>query len=391
MNSFRDISTKEDLENGHVRVNTIIRNNTENDLVSTIFNQTKNQAFIENCFNYDLVIEKLTVNASQVGIFSYGFDLDANGNYNQDKYTITLRCNNIDYTVPLRYIQNDFIFPNLRIVYNVADFVQMVNQAFKEAFDLIPVPDRGTITQPPFIYFKNQNETLKMRYQSGYVNRSVSTIQPVPNPSPPPDTIPRPPYEANEQPTPTIEVFVNYELYVILFQGFPVEFGQENRFLGPKVARFNIIDDQSTALFVDPNAPEPQPSAGDNYIIQIEQQWTSYYNLYDVNGIIIKSSTFPASKTLVTNQTTGGNVLQESILTRFTISQFGSGNKSNSEIIYLPQPSYRRIPLYSNTGLDTINYTVEYETKYGTSVPFNLNPGESLELDLLFIKKTLPN
>lgn len=358
----------EDLQNGHIRVSTTIRNTSKDKLIRSKFNQTKNQSFVETCSDYDLVIEKLVVDASQIGIFIFGYDEDFPDNYNPDKYTITMIAGGNTYTVSVNYIQNDFIFSDLRVVYSIADFVQMVNRAFKDCYDLIPGGDRGTTTQPPFVEFRDTNTPLKMRYQTGYVNRDLNSVQP----------------------TPDVEVFCNYELYKMLFQGFSVEFGQTNGFVGPEVARFNVIENQTTALFVDSNAPEPQPSGLDDYIIEMTAQWASFYNLYDISGIIIKSSTFPSSKTLVTNQEVGGDVIEQSILTKFTITQFGKGNNSNSEIVYIPQPNYRRIPMYSNQGLDTINYTIEYEDRYGNSVPFNLNPGEFVGLDLLFIKKNLP-
>lgn len=347
----------------HVRVSTRIRNLTNNELIDSIFNQVKNQDFLKEPFKYDMVIEKLTIDASQFGIMAFGFDPSFTNNYNPDKYRITLRHAGVDYSVSVPYIRHDYIYSeNLRIIYTVQQFTDMVNQAFIDCFAL--VPGSATSTSPPFVVFNNQSETLKLRVQTTYAT--------------------------NQTPPVDIEIFVNYTLYTDFFQGFNGIQGENNKFLGDKYFKFTIPENQNTVYIPNAlNTLPPQPVGASNWILQIEQQWTSYYNLYDVESVVIKTGMMPASKTLISENDTGGNVINEPILTSFTISQFGTP-ESNTKIVYLPSPSYRRIPMSSDTSLRTINYSINFVSRYGTTIPFQLAPQQFLQMDLLFIRKDTP-
>jgi len=131
-------------------------------------------------------------------------------------------------------------------------------------------------------------------------------------------------------------------------------------------------------------APEP-PTTGLNYYSMI-QETSSLTAIYSVSSIIF-SSTLPLVPEYLTSATVSGGVVQLPILAEVPTSPGDTAQR----ILYNPTAEFRLRNLSSNDPITNINIQVYYKDKNGALSRLIIPPRETLNLKILFRKKTYGN
>jgi hypothetical protein len=193
----------------------------------------------------------------------------------------------------------------------------------------------------------------------------------------------------------TIKLYFNERLYDLLI-GLPFEHVSET---GEPNYRLRVLYNNSNlvpknVLVVTP--PEDLASYKKVNFVHMSQEVSSIALWNPVASIIFASSLLPIQATQTSlpkdvgnnNNFTGSgnnsNLL--SAITDFTIAVDGN-NQYRPMVVYNPAAEYRLIDMHSAMNLNRIDLIVYWKDTFGNIHPFELHPGRSANVELLFRRK----
>jgi hypothetical protein len=277
-------------------------------------------------------------------------------------------------------IQQD-ISSNYYYVYNYSHFVEMVNRALKTAWlalrtAVTPVVfDQPKATLPPYLEFDHVTNRVilhaeQIRYDETFLTKTGGMA---------------------------INIFFNerlFDLFVGMQHTLVTKQGDENYRLRVAYNGSNlVIRDEITGY--DPDA-EKVDFIAMNYV-QMYQEVSSIAIWNPVSAIIFASSLLPIKTTqtslprsIGSNEnafsSVGNNSNRLSAISDFAIAVDGN-NQYRPMVIYNPSPEYRLIDMNSYMNLNRLDIIVYWKDTFGNIHPFELSPGNSASVKLMFRRK----
>ena len=315
-------------------------------------------------------------------------------NPNLTIYTVTLNYDgtsvtrNVIYTpedntapVPAPPLIQQDISSKYYYVYNYSHFVEMVNAALRTAYLALRVAvtpavfDQPKPTLPPYLEFDHITNRVilhaeQIRYDETFLTKTGGLA---------------------------INIFFNerlFDLFVGMQHTFESSQGDENYRLrvayngSNLVTRYVVEDyDEDTELVTFVNLD----------YVQMYQEVSSIAIWNPVSAIIFASSLLPIKTTqtslprsIGSNEnafsSVGNNSNMLSAISDFAIAVDGN-NQYRPMVIYNPSPEYRLIDMNSYMNLNRVDIIVYWKDTFGNIHPFELSPGNSASVKLMFRRK----
>lgn len=316
------------------------------------FTETRAQAILDHPEEYNLTVDRFSVPSSTIPLFEF----------EDDTYYVTLThaASGDDYSevvvnTPTSTDANGLIF-------SVYSFIDDINNAFAVAHTALNIAHPGVVSAPPFLIWNASTSLFSLvcgtDYATGYPNNAV-------------------------------QIWMNWRIYE-KFSGFQTLFAGYNN-VNLKDIKFIINDignNQYTYTFTG-GAP-----AGPWLIFTQEAPANS---LTEAIRIIFTSNMLPvqsdqvavSSNALVGSTSTAGKSSSLNIITDFVLDLSGFVSPVSTQQFVFNPSIYRLIPLVGSIPLQTIDIKAYYATRDGRLYPLYINPGESLNIKLLFLRKGL--
>jgi hypothetical protein len=300
---------------------------------------------------------------------------------NKTIYTVTFKYANHKITVPIMYEPEDQTAPlpapptvkqdissAYYFVYNYQHFINLVNTALKNAWSTLP-SSLSTIWDSAF----DKAVAPFFDYDVG-TNRVILSAD---------ERLGKP-----VSGTMFLELQFNERLYE-LFAGLPSRLAIDNSL---PYYRISIIDrtyNKVAQKVIVNNVTETI------YMLQVYQEMSSIALWNPVSSIVFASSLLPIVPTQTSapkdlggnNLVSGGN--NSNLLP--TLSDFSIAVDANNQyrpmVEYNPGAEYRLIDVNSTMNLNRIDIIVYWKDRHGTLHPFNLQPGCSASVKLMFRRK----
>ena len=315
-------------------------------------------------------------------------------NPNLTIYTVTLTygltsvTRNVIYTpedntapVPAPPLIQQDISSKYYYVYNYSHFVEMVNAALKTAWlalrtAVTPVVfDLPKPTLPPYLEFDNITNRVilhaeQIRYDETFLTKTGGMA---------------------------INIFFNerlFDLFVGMQYTFESSQGDANYRLrvaynGSNLVTRNVVDGY--------DAVAERVTFFEIDYVQMYQEVSSIAIWNPVSAIIFASSLLPIKTTqtslprsIGSNEnafsSVGNNSNMLSAISDFAIAVDGN-NQYRPMVIYNPSPEYRLIDMNSYMNLNRVDIIVYWKDTFGNIHPFELSPGNSASVKLMFRRK----
>ena len=359
-----DIIKDNELDNLYYNIALINRSNVS---VLAQYNDVKSETILDDPWNYYLEVERINLPCQSVPIV---------GNWDNTAYFVTLvDTAGVSHSAPVEYIPNVSninLYNGNNEIYSYKQIQDMINQAFVNAYALIPSGNIPVgITAPPYILYEGPNIGFSMNFQPAYDPSVVS---------------------------PTINVWMNDRLYY-LFDSWETFYAGENnanhqdfRFIVNNAygqysvttpAPFNSVE----TVVGPPSTYTTTPTAATVTMLRIPQEYPTLYNLQSLKTIVFKCPALPVRSEFVPGVTSQLN--WDNILTDF---QPDSGEPSGfRSYLQFSSPSfgYRLIDMLHSQPLRNISVAVYWRDTVGHEYPIYVPPNDSITIKIRFIKRSL--
>lgn len=221
-------------------------------------------------------------------------------------------------------------------MYSVNSMIRMINTALNDAFTA-----SGISGPVPFYSYNPVTELISLNVDNAFVTSGAT-------------------------------IFINNDLcnYLSSFQWF------DNSPLGVT----NAAHDDFIHSFLD------LPNVAGIHIIS--QDYTSMSLWFDLRKIIITSNSMPIAPEIVPALGSGGVSTNLQIVTDFAITLSSTG-QVDQVAVYNPTSQYRLIDMTSTNPITRIQFSFQWEDKFGTIYPIYISPLQQASLKMGFFKKSL--
>lgn len=313
--------------------------------------QTYDRNLIEDCSTWNVAIARFSISSNYVGrVYQVYPTTISNSNL-----IVGLKYNNINYDVPIVLPivkQQDGNFQQL--VYNVNDFIDLINNAYTSAQALVTTAGGPTGIGSSLITYDVSTGLYCMNVPTYY-----ST-------------------------TGTIQVTMSYQLFH-KFQGFSATINNPILYNGHDVT-FKIESRGDNIITIQ----NPLGVTGLYYAMRQDAHWSS--SITDINRLIITTNTIPIVQEYKAQQLYtqfSGNNANQSIqaLTSFLIGQDQEIIARAEHWIYIP--NFLRLVSLKGGPVRTLHIKVYIGDVFGNIFPLYLGPLDSIDMSLIFLKKGL--
>jgi hypothetical protein len=334
--------------------------NANNDS-SVIVNYTdlRSNPILKNPSDYYMSVVRFSVDGSNIPIFN--FTSNDNGTPDNTYYKITISSTIADYTQNVIYINGEngvsLVQPNP--VWSYQSFINMINNAFFTAFNLIPLVERGGAINPPFLIYNPQQYLFYLVVDS----------------------------TANAYTNGSLTVHINYNINAF-FQNFANVIYTSSSITTVKNVTFRI---QNFGQNIFTNITCPQNGNIIASGIYISQEYQNIYVWSELTRIIITSSNLPINTEFVSIKNDFSTSTNQSlrIISDFIPLLDSQPGSSQTVFIYLPTAEYRYIEMQGNSGITKIDFQVYWVDRFNNLRPIYLAPGASFTIKIVFKKKNL--
>lgn len=332
-------------------------------------------------YTMSVVRMKIPTSLIPIQIFPNNPEPSVPGDINESLYTLTLSWNGIDKQVPLEWIPQINFPPNDNRIppspdvginrkqyavyyslFSLQHFVDLINNAFIAAFDLI-VLEGSPVTAPPFMYYDTTTKLVSLFVPDDY------------------ETVPVDIYFNNF----LIDNFgLSFDVVCETFTPPPPN-GKDCKFvIKAKNLNFEPID---------------VPSYGTSVYIKSTQEYNTLSDMTSFQSIVLASRSIPVRKewisqqnirvalgrpSLPANNTTQDNFIN--ILTDYEID-IVDGFEFRNNVIYNPTAEYRRATLLGNSPIRTIDIQVFWKDNFDNLYELLIPSHDVLTIKILFEKK----
>jgi hypothetical protein len=403
------------LSNEDIYVNLQVNNPPEAiQPVPANYSEYRTQPLLEDGANYKMAITNLYAPGTSIPLFNFVNEISTG----VPKYTVTLTMTQdvggaapppgLVSTVPIVFIPykvNDYDQTKV-FVYTFNQLVLMVNDGFERAYNQLvtlygepawaAAVTAGQLPgQPPKIVFNPETQLFSIVVPFLY-NADMNNSEPL-------------------EPTagiPFIAISMNWNTFN-WFQNLPaVAFSylygpnppQNPQYDNVVLRIYNTGRPNSlnpfqfyspTYTHATPTSPPPAPPTAKNagsfwafpqyqgdvaWAYQIEQQDQSLDNISTVRSIVVRSQ-MPVRAEFINSTNNSTSVSLVNVLADFSVSL-----TQGSPILYTPEPVFRYIDILSNF-VNQLNYQIYWADQNGDEYPVMVNPGETVEMKLVFTRK----
>ena len=348
----------------HVYLN-LDATNTSKTPQPLVFNDMRNNPFIENADQYHVSIVRFSVmTGSSLPIFiptmEYSaWDGTAYENLNTTIYNLTLQYGSINVTVPLVYnttnrvsnpallgssISNGYTNENYYIYY-YQQVVDMVNQAFVSAFaqlgSLIS-PTIANATIPPLMQWDTQNNKAIILAELGKYDRNLMS---------------------------PILIYFNTSLYE-LFSSTPADGVNTSELYKNYCLKFyNNTTNLRNVKYLNVTTYTMMQVFQEVSTVQL---WSPVQNILFTTDLPICPTNMSPPKNLSDPNgltTTGENSLTNNVLTDIELAISGDNSQYRPYLLYNPTSEYRLFDIISGNNLNRIKLSCYWTDKYGNQIP----------------------
>lgn len=303
------------------------------------FSENRVQPILNDPSKYQLAVARFSVPARKLPIMFFRNGEAAYGYAPEEKYTITMSYDGVDFTRDLQYIQTDLPTETygLPTVWNYQDFVRMVNNAFGQVFfDLKAAKPLAPPVIPPIIYFFEDTERFALYAPIDYDVESG---------------------------TPTIEIFFNNELHR-LFDAFQMRCIATN----PPNKKWQYLVQNHLLNLVH--------YGGNDYFV-MKQDTSTLYLWNEIQSLEFETNNIPINPEFMPSQT---NIIRR-VITDFEPE---SSSPSRQVIQFYPQGELRYYDLKSNYPLKAIDLNVSWIDRKGITRPIYVSEEDPLTVKIQF-------
>lgn len=304
------------------------------------YSTTKTEPLIMNPSLYHLVIDRFALSGFLIPTYIF---------VPTEPGRVTLRYLGVDYSADLIFTPRSNTTPltddSYYYIYEYQHYLDMLNQAFIDAFALIPVPPVGA--SAPYMVW----DSVAQRFSLYAIELFYK------------DTVANP-----------IDIFINDTLYRI-FPFFPY-FEETNVFW-----QFIVSDQRNNREVIGIV----------NYLfLKQEASGVGYWN--PAKGLVFTSNSIPVKNTYtqINNQLSNqqdSNASSLGILIDFKLDVVNSLDQ-RKQLLYTPQQNYRRLDLYGASPLRTIDIQIYWVDLFGVLHPLRIPKDQEANIKLLFIRKS---
>lgn len=260
-------------------------------------------------------------------------------------------------------------------VYEYQHFIDLINLAYQNALaDLITATGGGaspiTTAIAPYFIFDAQTQLISLVATTTFYQiplTSINTYSPA-------------------LPSGKIGIYCNSDLFNYI-QGLPVIHQAQGSALGTDY--WLLITDEKNNWY---NPPYLAPATPPNYLIMTEQfntlnNWNSFTSLAFLSNSLPTLKEFSPQVNVqnIGNTQSGANTIP--ILTDFVpLLQFAGDQRG--DFVYNPTGPYRLVNLMTNTPIYAVDLNVVWFDQYNRQYPVLLEPGQSISLKIMFVKKS---
>lgn len=331
----------------HTYIDIQIKYNPDKDIGQNssyaIYNSTKTEPIINNPSEYHLVIDRFNISGFLLPTYIY---------LPSEPGTVSLSYLGNIYNANLIFDSRTTITetndPSYYHIYEYQHYVDMINEAFKQAFSQIPIPPIGS--SAPYMTWDTDSQKFTLHAEKAFYDETLA------------------------QP---IGVYFNDTLYRV-FPFFPY-FEQTAIFW-----QFVIRDYRNNTEVIGGN---------DYLFLKQEAVGISYFN--PVKGLVFTSQNIPVKNTYtqINNNVqfqNDSNASSMGILIDFKIDIINSLDQ-RKQLLYVPQQNYRRLDLYGTLPLRSIDIQIYWTDLFGNINPLRIPKSQDANIKLLFIRKQYIN
>jgi hypothetical protein len=394
----------------HVYYTLNFRNNGSNgeaEDAQVDYTETRNNPYLLEPDLYACSIIRFSLTTATLPIFipqmSEGFQTTDPSNvltYQKTVYSVTMSYNGVESRKYVKYIPQTVGLspsPNGDVnaastnpyyyVYQIAQFVVMVNNALAECYKaVVPLDASNNATKCP-VYINWLDKQTQAIFFAPLALVQEPNYADQPNPVTP--------YKQ-------LKVWFNAPLfnYFSSFQAEKEPFrlsnatssnGKHFRF---QWWNFYNSTEQTANTFIPPDFLNRAPSA-EKYIA-INQSYSTVPLMNPVKSIVFTTSLLPILPEIVsapqtiggtTNfQNDGNNANVQNVLTDFEV-ELVSGEETRPTVYYVPSAEYRMVDLQSNQPLTSIQLRVNWRNKFGALIPLLLGTDGNAQMKILFRRR----
>lgn len=260
--------------------------------------------------------------------------------FKDGSYAVTLTYGGNDYQSIVQFQNVDMNQPGNRNVWTFQQFVDMINQAFVDAFTALKAANPGAPqTAAPYMTYDSSSSLFSLWTEDTYDETAPNSIQ----------------------------IWFNDALMRFFAMSFTV-YGYGLNNLNGKDFRFKITDNRTIS-----------PVAG---YYQFTQSVETLYQWYDFESIVVATSDIPVLKEYKTFLRSDGRSVQSAILTDF----IPGVDKDRSNFSYNANP-YRLIDLDGNLPLKRFSFRILWVDRAGVEHLYTLPPNYTLSVKFGFFRK----
>jgi len=334
--------------------NVEIRNPIEaNSRILMKYEETKNTPVLSgDAADYYITVARFDIPAENIPTFYCLHNLFP-GTYTLD-YRITLTYLGVDYQAYLIYVPtstNTSITDTLLPIYQYQQFLDLINTAYQTAYNAMIAVNGGIggaldlalQASPPLFTFNRATQLLGINVQTQY-------------------------------PVQGVELHMNWELYQF-FRPTEIFFNS-----------YNDPNDKDVEITVKDNYNNTTTIGGVNYY-QMGPDFSQLHLWYDLRKLIIVSNNLPVQREYISSNNQDGSSNNLAILTDFAPQMGLNPSETLSRFEFFPTGPYRLQDLNSANDIRKIDFQIYYLDKYDNLREMYLEPGENLNMKILFVRK----
>lgn len=329
------------------------------------FEENRTEIILPRCDNYYLTVQRFYVPMSLIPLMVAEI-VPNQPDPNKMIYSVGLEYNGIYVQQYLNYVTDTLNVPiplgpsfnpngkqtktNYYFIHSIQSLVNMFNTALSTAFSLIGAPVGA---EAPYFIFDPSRGSFSIVCQTAYYD--LSLLLP-------------------------IKIYLNSSSYS-LFIGLPLNKLQNNN-IGKD---YQIMVNNTKNDFYNP--PFLAPTIPPNYF-KIEQDFNSLSNWNSLISIVFTSNSIPIRSEQIPGA--DGEANSRPIITDFQ-PIFTQNGVLRDAAQFFPSGPYRLIDLCSTRELRKFDISVYWSDKNGYLYDLFIAPNETLNIKLLFVKKTIYN
>lgn len=263
-------------------------------------------------------------------------------------YRVTLSFGGSDYTTNLIYTPRGAGLDDYKL-YRYQHFLDMINTALQTSYNNMIIANGGfggvldlSLVDPPIMLYDVNTGIISIRVRNTYIVNNV-------------------------------DLFFDFQLFNF-FETF------ENNFFG-----YNLPSGKDIQILIKDNNNNTDPT-DPNYLL-MSQEYQSLSLWYSIRKIIITTNHIPVEKEYISSSDSSGNDIFLPILTDFT-PQINGFTDTLTSFNYFPSGPYRLTDLNGSGELRKIDFKIFWEDKDRILYPVKLQPSETFNMKILFMRKT---